>query len=165
MVGIRIIAAATLVVVAAGVEAIAAHCIVHQLLYLLELLHASPRTLVQPHQRQCAPAGIMDGTPTTAEDRTGGRMVDRVVDRMVDRMVDRTVDRMADRMVDRTVDRMADRMVRHHRRLSVTAPPQVVAEATVHPQCQEVQHVLPRRPSCQRACVRIGIMGGTIFRA
>lgn len=160
MVGIRIIAAATLVVVVVAVEAIVAHCIVHQLLYLLELLRASPRTLVQLHQRQCAPAGIMDGTPTTAEDQTGGRMVDRAVDRMVDRMVDRVVDRM----VDRVVDRMVDRMVRRHRRLGMTARPRVVAEATVHPQCRGVRHVVPRRPSCQRACVRIGIMGGTIFR-
>lgn len=149
MVGIRIIAAATLVVVAATVEAIAAHCIVHQLLCLLELLHASPRTLVQLHQRQCAPAGITDGTPTTAEDRT----------------VDRIVDRVADRMVGRIVDRIVDRMVRRHRRHGMTAPPRVVAGETVPPQCRGVQHVLPRRPSCQRACVRIGIMGGTIFRA
>lgn len=150
LVGIRIIAAATLaVVVVAAAEVIVAHRIVHQLLYLLELQRASPRTRAQHRQRPCAPAGTMDGTPTPAENRTGGRIVDRVVDRMVDRMVDRAV----------------DRMVRRRRRLGMTARPRVVAGATVRPQFPGVQHVLLRRPSCQRACARTGITGGTIFRA
>lgn len=140
LVGIGIIAAATLAVVVAA-EAVVVHRIVHQLLHLLVLLRASPRTLARRRQRPCVPAGTTVGIPTTAEDRMA--------------------DRMADRMVRHRHHRRL--VVRHPLRVVEVEE----AETAVRRPCRGVQLVLPRGRSCRRVCVPTGTMGGitTLARA